>query len=62
MAAKLTNKPTFLCLPYENEEGKLRYEYKVSPHGDIDADRDAFWVDTKAEAKAAVQALIAKEN
>lgn len=59
---KTSTTPTYLHLPWEDSEGKLRHEYKVSPHGDADADRDAFFVDTRAEAKAAVAALITKQE
>jgi hypothetical protein len=51
------NEPCFLSLPYEDEEGNVVPNFKVSPHGDADPDRDAFWVDTRAEARAEVERL-----
>jgi len=49
--------PCFLSLPYEDEEGNVVPSFKVSPHGDADPDRDAFWVDTRAEAREEVERL-----
>jgi hypothetical protein len=54
---KNTNKFTSTTTPavqrfYFEGEGSNQYQWKVSPHGPADADRDATWCDSKAEAVA----------
>lgn len=50
------NEPTYLRMTHDID-GKLVVEYKISPHGDENPDRGAWFVDTKAEAIEAVASL-----
>lgn len=43
------NEPTYLRMTHDID-GEFVVEYKVSPHGDEDPDRDSFFVDTKEDA------------
>lgn len=61
-SASLSTEPCFLALPYEDEEGRTIRSYKVSPHGEAQPDLDAFYVDTRAEARVAVAQLKATRS